>query len=286
MRDTLKIFSTPYGELTIDTVADAKMAAVFERGEYHQSDTVELLAAFLTPGSVFVDGGAHIGTIAIPLARKAARTVAYEADAETCAILKQNVDRNNLAIEVRQKGIGAEAGQGEMQSVHAENAGAHTLAVGEGNVTIVTLDDDMGGFDVLKLDVEGMELSVLQGARRSIEERRPMILFEVNLSQLRAHGTALRELESFFRVREYRLFLSFRIEGRLVLGRIPSISAITAFMYPGAYFLRRTSSVFDLAALPKERVSPVPAVSAWRTIAYVFGENARDKTRRLKRFFV
>lgn len=282
----MKVFDTPYGALGIDPVADAKMAAVFERGEYHQKDTVELLSACVTPGSIFVDGGAHIGTIALPLARRAARTIAYEADAHTCDILRQNVARNGAAVDVREKGLGAEPGHGMMHSVREGNAGAHTLALGEGGVAVVTLDDELERFDVLKLDVEGMELGVLCGARRIIREARPTILFEVNLSQLRAHGTSLRALGSFFSTRGYRLHLPFRMHGEPVLGAVPGLSLIAALMYPGAYLLSRTSSVFDILALPEERPAPLPVVPAWRTLAHVLGENLRDKVRRAKHLFI
>jgi len=286
MKDTVKTFATPHGELAIDTARDAKMAAVFERGEYHQKDTVELLSAFLSPESVFVDGGAHIGTIAIPLARKAANTVAYEADAATCAILRQNVERNNVSVTVRQKGIGAKPGHGEMASVREGNAGAHSLSVGEGGIEVVTLDGELEKFDMLKLDVEGMELAVLLGAARIIGETHPTVLFEVNLSQLRAHYTPLRALDSFFRMRRYHLYLPFRLGGVLTLGVVPSISLIALLMYPGAYLFRRTSSVFDVLAVPGGKQLPLPVVSSWHMLAFVFGENMRNKTRRIRKYFV
>lgn len=286
MPESIQTFSTRHGELSIDSIADAKMAAVFRRGEYHQNDTVELLSTFLTPESVFVDGGAHIGSIAIPLARTAGRTIAYEADRKTCAILQHNATQNAVSVDVRQKGIGATITHGKIQTVREGNAGAHTLLEGEGDIDIVPLDEDLSGFDVLKLDVEGMELAVLQGADRIIAEKRPVILFEVNLSQLRAHTTSLHDLDSFFHKRGYRLFLPFRRRGMLVLGSIPSIPLIALLMYPGAYLLDRTSSVFDVLALPSAKSSPLPVVAMGRTVAHVVCENVLDKLRRLKRTVV
>ena len=286
MKDTKKIFSTKYGELAIDTVADAKMAKVFAQGDYHQEDTVELLSSFVEPESTFVDGGAHIGTITIPLAHKVAHTIAYEADANTSALLQENVVRNKVSVDVRQKGLGATSAHGTMVDVREGNAGAHTLAVGNGNVEIVTLDDELQGFDTLKLDVEGMELEVLQGATRIIEEAKPVILFEVNLSQLRAHNASLHELASFLHNRQYSFYLPFRLHGELVLGSTLSISLIALFMYPGAYVLHRTSSVFDILALPNGRVASVTTVSVWCTLAHVLGENLRDKMRRMRRYFL
>lgn len=286
MKDTIKTFSTPYGELAIDTVADAKMAAVFGRGEYHQQDTVELLSELITGESIFVDGGAHIGTITIPLARRAGRTISYEADAYTCSILRQNVDRNGVTVDIREKGIGATAGRGEMLSVREGNAGAHSLSVGVGGVKVVTLDEDLETFDVLKLDVEGMELSVLRGAERIIREARPTILFEVNLSQLRAHHAPLYSLDFFFRTRDYYFYLPFRFDGALVLGETSSLSLVALCMYPGAYFFNRTSSVFDILAVPKGSPIPLPVLPMWRTMQYVLGGNLREKIRRIRKYFI
>lgn len=286
MKETLKTFSTPYGELAIDVVADAKMAAVFERGAYHQKDMVELLSALVTPASVFVDGGAHIGTLTIPLARRAGHTIAYEADAYTCRILRQNVERNGVAVDVREKGLGAKAGRGALVSVREGNAGAHTLTLGEGGVTLVTLDEEMDRFDVLKLDVEGMELDVLRGAKRIIQEEHPTVLFEVNVSQLRSHNTSLAALDSFFHTRGYSFYLPFRLDGALVLGRVSSLSLVALCLYPGAYLLRRTSSVFDILAVPKGETVPFPVLPVGRTMRYVVGRNLRDKVRRIQKYFV
>lgn len=286
MKDAIKTFSTPHGEFAVDTVADAKMAAVLARGDYHQSDTIELLSALATPYTIFVDGGAHIGTITIPLARLAMKTIAFEADPNTAALLRQNIERNGVRAEVREKGIGRETGTGAVVAVHEGNAGAHTLTVGEGGIPIVTLDSELDRFDLLKLDVEGMELAVFEGARRIFSEAKPTVFFEVNISQLRLHHASLRALDSFFRTRKYQLYLPFRQQGTLVLGVVPSISIVAACMYPGAYLLHRTSSVFDVLAVPQERVLPVPVVSAWRTAVHVIGENLRDKKRRVQKYFV
>jgi len=286
MSGHLKTFSTQYGELRIDTVADEKMSAVFERGGYHQKDTVELLSAFVTPESIFVDGGAHIGTIAIPLSRLVGRTIAYEADAHTCAILRQNVEYNGVSVDVREKGLGAQAGRGEMRSVRERNAGAHTLTVGTGGVEVVTLDEELETFDVLKLDVEGMELSVLRGSERIIRETRPAILFEVNISQLRSHKASLPALSSFFRATKYRLYLPLRLNNLLGLGVISSLPLVGLGMYPGAYFFHTCSSVFDILALPREQQPSLPVFSFWRTMVHILGENIQNKITRVRKYFV
>ncbi len=285
MDKKIETFVTIHGELSIDIIADAKMAAIFARGEYHQNDTIEILSAFVTPKSIFVDGGAHIGTLAIPLARKAKQTIAYEADAYTCDILRKNVEQNGVSVDVRQNGIGREASQGEMVSVRDGNAGAHTLIVGTGGVVVVKLDDELQHVDVLKLDVEGMELDALLGAQHLIEMSHPVVLFEVNISQLRVHGTSIIALGAFFQERNYYLYLPFRMNGTLVLGSVHSVSLIALLYYPGAFIFHRTSSVFDIIAVPIDMQLPLPTVSAWRTVAYVFTENIQEKINRIRKIF-
>ena len=285
-KSAVAVYKTLHGDLSIDTIADAKMAASFGRGDYHQSDTIELLSALTTPRTIFVDGGAHIGTITVPIARLALKTICFEANPHAAELLKENIKRNGVVAEVREKGIGREAGTGAVASVREGNAGAHTLSVGEGSIPIVTLDSELDHFDLLKLDVEGMELAVFEGARRIFSEVKPTVFFEVNISQLRARRTRIRALDAFFDDRNYRLYLPFRQHGTLVLGSVSSVSLIALLMYPGAYLLRRTSSVFDVLAVPQERVLPVPSVSVWRTVVHVIGGNLRNKKRRVQKYFV
>lgn len=279
------IFTTPHGQFAIDIVADAKMASIFQRGEYHQNDTIELLSKFITPDSVFVDAGAHVGTITVPMARKTPLTIAYEADAQTCDILKRNIELNGVHADVRSRGLGARAGFGSIMSADNGNAGAHALTPGHGEVSIVALDDELQHIDVMKLDVEGMEFAVLQGASRIMKESRPVVLFEVNISQLRAHGASLSEMEMFLKALGYRLYLPFRYNQQLVLGAIPRLPLIALLYYPGAYILRRVSSVFDIVALHHKLEVPLPTVSVFRTASYVITENVRNKIHRMRHLF-
>ena len=82
------------------------------------------------------------------------------------------------------------------------------------------LDDIVGGRRFpgrvfLKLDVEGSEISVLRGARRTIAATKPAILAEVNPESLAAAGASTADLVRLLRELGYTRFVTrseFRIE--------------------------------------------------------------------------
>lgn len=274
---------TRYGTFAIDPERDKKMVKALESDKYPSEDLLEIACKFVSKGSVVVDIGAHIGTFAIPVAAITGKIIAFEPSPEAASFLSRNALQNNVTIQLINKALGSEKGNGTLVVHNVSNAGANTLVPG-GNIPITTLDDEVEHADFIKIDVEGMELEVLRGGTRLIERVRPVVLFEVNLSQLRSHCVSIRKLGLFFRVRGYRLLLPFRLRGELVLGSVPSISVIALLMYPGSYLFHRASSVFDILALSKTKLPPLSVVSVWCTIAYVIGKNLHDKMLRIQKF--
>jgi FkbM family methyltransferase len=243
---------------------------------------LELLSALITKESIVVDGGAHIGTIAVPLAAQARKVIAYEPDIGSFNLLRENARLNGASLDLRNKGLGSASARATIMCVRPGNAGSNTLMTGDGPITIAALDSEVSQAHLIKLDVEGMEYEVLQGATQLIRGSRPTVCFEVNLSQLRAHGTSLRNLESFFRSHNYRLYIALRTKGGTCLGRIPALSLVTFWIMPGAYLLKRASSTFDVIAIPKEIVFPLPSAPGWKTVSKLIYANMTDKVRRAR----
>jgi hypothetical protein len=80
---------------------------------------------------------------------------------------------------------------------------AHLAPDGELVVPITTLDACIYGElqlrrpDVLKIDVEGAELEVLEGANRAITEFHPKIFLEIHGTQLHADCSALLKAQGY-----------------------------------------------------------------------------------------
>lgn len=282
MVETVEIFTSAWGRFAVSTVADAKMAAVFGRGTHPQEEMIELLSAFITKESIVVDVGAHIGTIAVPLAAQARKVIAYEPDIGSFNLLRENARLNGASLDLRNKGLGSASARATIMCVHPGNAGSNTLMTGDGPITIAALDTEVSQAHLIKLDVEGMEYEVLQGATLLIRGSRPTVCFEVNLSQLRAHGTSVRKLESFFRSNNYRLYIPLHTKRGRCLGRVPALSLVTFWIMPGAYLLKRASSTFDVIAIPTERVFPLPWAPGWKTVSKLIYATMTDKVRRAK----
>lgn len=255
IKNGFQTIHTRYGTFTIDPVSDKKIAKALASDHYPNESLLKIVRTFLNGESVAVDIGAHIGTFALPLAAVAGKVIAFEPSPEASAFLARNAAENNVSLQLINKALGSKKGSGTIMMRNASNAGANTLVEG-GDIPVTTLDDEIMHADFIKMDVEGMELDVLKGGARLIERARPVVLFEVNLSQLRAHNASPRALEQFFTERGYRLY--FPLEERNgVLARVRSVTFLTALIAPRAWLFFVDSAPFDLIAVPQERSLPL-----------------------------
>lgn len=166
----------------------SKMAYVF------RDDAERELAAlhqFVPEGAVAVDVGAHYGDYALVLATlvgRAGSVLALEPSRSARRVLADNVHLNDAAqILIEPFAAGAVSETAELHH-HPDPSRASLGEMGPAGtgsepVEVRTLDEilDRHGIvrlDFVKIDVEGAELDVLVGARRSIERFRPVIMFE------------------------------------------------------------------------------------------------------------
>lgn len=139
----------------------------------------------MPPGGVFVDVGANAGDFTVWAARcggPGARVLAIEAEPENARWLQRTVELNRLGGQVSVVQVAAANSDGETELILTDWNGTHSIVENElhheiemfqprGRVKIATrrLDDlireaGLPGVDVVKIDVEGAELLVLEGA--------------------------------------------------------------------------------------------------------------------------
>ena len=143
-------------------------------GEYVEAEA-RLYHRLLAQGDVVVEASTNIGAFTVPLAKRvgpAGRVHAFEPQPALHAMLRANLALNGLA-NVTLYRAGAGAGPGEMVLPSQDYArpgnfgGAGLASTGEGERVPILAVDDLGldRCHLLKIDVQGMERAVLDGAR-------------------------------------------------------------------------------------------------------------------------
>lgn len=181
-------------------LADHVIGLSIVRGRY-EADEVGFVRSVLKPGDCAVDAGAHIGFFTIQMAAMvgdSGRVYAFEPFDANADLLAQSIMENRFETRVtlRRAAVGAASGTATLTFPQEtlNTGGAYLLRPGtaplggnlEKTIAVVALDavDLRRPVRFIKMDVEGAEPLVLDGARRILEEDRPTILSELHPTQL------------------------------------------------------------------------------------------------------
>jgi len=165
----------------------------------------EYVLGYVEPEGLLLDVGASLGLWTVPLGRAArdlgSEVWAFEPYPPNLEWLDGNISINGLTdvTTVKPFALGAEPGRARI--AHAESGGGNAAITLEGEdlgteVNVARLDDLELPAPVrfIKMDVEGFEVEVLEGARRVVESDRPVILGEFSQGWLTPRGQDPREL--------------------------------------------------------------------------------------------
>lgn len=140
----------------------------------HEFEDMAFALHVLRPDSLFVDVGANAGSYAILAGGVAGcEVVALEPIGATYARLLDNIELNQLGSRVSALNVAAGSHSGELEFTSGEDTTNHAVGAGEAaletvRVPVRTLDELLAGKrapELIKIDVEGFEYAVLQGAR-------------------------------------------------------------------------------------------------------------------------
>lgn len=140
------------------------------------------LRVFPTRCNTYIDIGAHIGTTIAPYSRIFKNIVGFEANPKTFEFLKKNIEQNNINCLIESNGLYSHACKGNILQHGGGNSGCYYFQESEnGEVECKRLDDyNFENVDFIKIDTEGSELYVLQGAEQTIRKWKPLLQIECN----------------------------------------------------------------------------------------------------------
>ena len=159
------------------------------RGSAGQYQNAQLLRAleFVASWQLAVDIGAHVGLWSKVFVQRFAAVVAFEPLAPLRACLERNVVSNRLQIVPM--ALGNEHGSVSFDYDESHTGATHVAPGRKGLVPLGKLDDfRLENVDFIKLDVEGFELSVLQGAAATLEANKPVVIVEEKCHGARHFG--------------------------------------------------------------------------------------------------
>ena len=183
----------------------------------------------LPDGATVFDVGANVGMFSLKLARKcqeSGKTVdiySLEPNPPTFERLRRNLELNrelSPSIHLNEIALGDRAGFLELAYDEDNTGGASMISVdaARSNPTVATVrmetldqflfDNDITRVDFIKIDVEGYEPLVLEGARRTIESFAPVLYIEMTNEWFMKNGHSNSSVLRFLQERHnYSFFI-------------------------------------------------------------------------------
>lgn len=156
----------------------------------HEFEDMAFLLHFLRPCDLFVDIGANIGSYTILASAVAgAESIAVEPIPATFGHLMKNININGVNPLVRAMNIGLAAAPGQLKFTSSLDTVNHVATENEKStaeamtVLAETLDNVLEEKipQMIKIDVEGFETSVIDGAGRTLSDNRVCcVVMELN----------------------------------------------------------------------------------------------------------
>lgn len=168
--------------------ADYIIGQVEKRGAFYERPLLMALAARTKQGSIAIDCGANIGNHALFFAGVMGLTVhAFEPVARNRALLEQTVALNRLAgrVHILALALSDRVGEVTLNTPDPGNPGMFRIADHGEVARTETLDAyllaagiDAGDLALIKIDVEGHEVQVLQGAMATLAKTNAVVTAE------------------------------------------------------------------------------------------------------------
>jgi FkbM family methyltransferase len=197
--------------------ADHVQAFIFWYG-YYEKEAVLTWQTLLEPGMNVIDIGANTGYYTLVSAPKAAHVFAIEPATSARDMLRQNVELNKLAnVTILSFAASDENGLADLYISGSDNMGMTGFKPAENfngaveYVNTMRMDDwwnqhSQPPISMMKIDVEGAEMKVLQGMIHLLKSEQPILFIEAIEQQLAQFDSSLQQLYIFLKDLGYQAF--------------------------------------------------------------------------------
>lgn len=174
-----------------DAQDDFLQRFILRRRNFFEAKLLTAIQAMkiIGPGTTVCDIGANIGNHSVFFGKVlgAKRVLAFEPQPHSYGTLCRNLELNGLTDALAYNCmVGGKSGRGTVTRFNPRNLAATAFAAAkDGEVPMVALDDlmdaeEMQGLGFIKIDVEGMQMDVLSGAKKVIKAFKPVVWLDLD----------------------------------------------------------------------------------------------------------
>lgn len=173
--------------------SNCPLSNVLKNGEIYEPHLHKIFEKYINKESIVIEGGCHIGSHSVKLSKLAKILYCFEPLPESNKLLKKNLLINDcINVIVSNYGLSDSISKTKFGWIPLGNIGGSGLIDNpmgkpewiendEDNVDVelITIDSlNLDKLDFIKLDVEGYESKVINGALNTIKKFRPIITVE------------------------------------------------------------------------------------------------------------
>ncbi len=179
-------------KITVPNSIEQLTPYILEEQQDWFEDEIRFLRNYLRPDMNIIDIGANYGVYTLSAAKivgEKGHVWAFEPTQEVCNCLRESISANNFQnVTLLEAGLSNRSGTAQLGII--PNAVGNTMHVTDTftghfeEIKLLSLDDFMEEnslpeIDFIKLDAEGEEINILEGATSFLKDHSPLIMFEL-----------------------------------------------------------------------------------------------------------